>query len=353
MMKKYMVGPGRLKKAHLTGFRLSADGGALLYAGGEAGTVRFARLDGAQEGCPWGRIAFHAETAADTVFTVRTYASDTLALPSGAAPLESEMRAHPPGCRDLLLTGMHGRYLWVTLTAKGGPARFHGFRAYAPGENFLQTFPEVYREEGGFFHRYISIFSVLYGDLQERIDALDILLDPMQAQRELLPVYAEWFGLKALGDDIEEKRLRALLKNAYALIRKKGTREAVEAAVSILTDAPFYLIEQRQARGCGAAGALGADPFTCTLMLRCPPDEALHQRLLRVVRQLLPVRMDIRILFETGSPALDGVLGLDVGAALAVPKEGVLDAGILLDETGYLSGIAMDEKEVRANNDGK
>ena len=44
-------------------------------------------------------------------------------------------------------------------------------RVEAPGDNFMQTFPEVYREKNSFFHRYLSVYSSIYNDFQEKLDA--------------------------------------------------------------------------------------------------------------------------------------------------------------------------------------
>jgi phage tail-like protein len=245
---------------------------------------------------------------------------------------------------DMLLYGHCGRYLWIYLSAQGGKASFSNFRAYAPGDNFLRTFPEVYREEGSFFHRYISIFSAMYNDLQEKIDAVDALLDPDTAPASLLPVYASWFGISLDGDLVDESRLRALLKKAPSLVRKKGTREAIEELVSVFVDTPFYIVERQTALKHANAEnrrileqLYGDDPFSFTLLIDRLPDEKLQVRLTRLIEQFKPVRMNVRILFMRGSVALDGGANLDLNAILADPSSGLLDDGAVLSGTDYLT----------------
>ncbi|MDR1292753.1 MAG: hypothetical protein LBJ91_05095 [Clostridiales Family XIII bacterium] len=365
-IKKYLIGAARMERACKDGFELTRDE-ALVSAGRDRkAEIFFGKIDGVLEGCPWGRFAFDVDAEEDTVFTVRVMASDDPQLirngeavdrddvmldPSVSAREKlaefkaSSWRAEDASVyRDILLYGHYGRYLWIYLSAQGGKATFSHFRAYAPGDNFLGTFPEVYREEGSFFHRYLSIFSSLYNDLQEKIDSVDALLDPDTAPAPLLPVYASWFGISLDGDLVDEARLRALLKKVPSLIRKKGTRESIEELVGVFVDAPFYIVERQTALKHANAEnrrilerLYGDDPFSFTLLIDQLPDEKLQLRLTRLIEQFKPIRMNMRILFMRDSSTLDGGANLDLNAVLADPSEGMLDNGAALNGTEYLT----------------
>jgi phage tail-like protein len=365
-IKKYKIGVARMERACKDGFELTPDETLVSAGRGRKSEIFFGKIDGVLEGCPWGRFAFDVDAEEDTVFTVRVMASDDPQLIRNGEAVDADDVLLDPsvganeklaefetrGWRaedasvysDILLYGHYGRYLWIYLSAQGGKASFSNFRAYAPGDNFLGTFPEVYREEGSFFHRYISIFSSMYNDLQEKIDAVDALLDPDTAPAPLLPVYASWFGISLDGDIVDERRLRALLKKVPSLVRKKGTREAIEELVGIFVDAPFYIVERQTVlRHANAENRrilerlYGDDPFSFTLLIDRAPDEKLQLRLTRLIEQFKPVRMNVRILFMSGSAALDGGANLDLNAVLADPSGGSLDDGVVLSGTDYLT----------------
>ncbi|MDR2163102.1 MAG: phage tail protein [Clostridiales Family XIII bacterium] len=363
-IKKYRINRLRLERAFCDGFELTDEGALVSSGDGSVASVFFTALDGVTDSCPWGRFLFDATAGEDTVFTVKAIASDepTVTYNERSVVMDSVLRdpATPLADKfalfeqagnvytsvysDMLLHGLNGRYLWICLTTQGNEARFSNFRALTPGDRFLRTFPEVYRNTGAFFHRYISVFSSIYGDLEEEIDRVYELLDLDMCPAELLPVYASWFGITPDGDYMDEKRLRIFLKKAYSLIRKKGTREAIEELVGIFVDEPFYIVEHADVIGGSdreTKRALqrlyGDDPYSFTLLIKRKPDEKLQLRLMRLIEQFKPLRMNVRILFIEDKSALDSGANLDVNALLTNPKTGILDEGIALNGTDYLS----------------
>ncbi|MDR3295888.1 MAG: hypothetical protein LBT26_08695 [Clostridiales Family XIII bacterium] len=364
LMKKYKMGQSRLARATKTGFDLTPEG-ELVFSGYFTGGrhVFFSHLDGGMDACPWGRLVFDARWGENTVFSVTAYASDDKELPwygknvdvdefladgdvSGSSKTLFLNRAGATqsfGFRDVLIHRQKGRYLWICLTAQGEDAAFSNIRVFAPGDNFFQTFPEVYRADGDFFHRYISVFSSIYNDFQEKIDTIDMLLDLDTAPEGLLPVYASWFGIVLDGDFIEESQLRALLKNAFSLIGGKGTRQALETLIGIFVKDPFYIVEQHVARrfaysGDRAAEILyGSDPFSFTLMINSEADEKLHSRLKFLLAQFKPIRVRPKILFMKGNGALDAGSFLDINAAVAQNRPAGLDERFVLNRVDYMT----------------
>ncbi|MDR1952994.1 MAG: phage tail protein [Clostridiales Family XIII bacterium] len=363
-IKKYRISGAKLRRAFRDAFDLT-DEGVLVSAGhGRIAAVFFAALDGVEEGCPWGRFVFEATVGADTVFNVKAIASDdaqiiyngeavdmdkVLSDPDISSVEKLKLFENAPAMRssvysNMLLHGLNGRYLWICLTAQGSEASFCDFRAFTPGDRFLRTFPEVYREYGGFFHRYLSVFVSLYGDLEEEITHAHNLLNLDVCPAELLPVYASWFGISFDGDYMDELQLRAFLKNAYSLIRKKGTKEALKQLVGIFVKEPFYIIEHadvasgaEQGNGRVLEYLYGDDPYSFTLMLMRKPDERLQLRLSRLINQFKPLRMSARILFVEEQSTLDSGANLDVNASIVNPEAGVLNEGAALDGTDYLN----------------
>jgi phage tail-like protein len=363
-VRRYRIGARRIEQAFTDGFELS-EGGVFTSAGtGTVSTLFFPYLDSATDSYPWGRLVFETEVSEDTVFTVKTLVSDTdltvyrgeerslndillspdVTIADKDSLFGAEDESHSSIYSDMLLNGQEGRYLWISLTVQGGRASFWDFRAYAPGDTFLSSLPEVYREQDSFIGRYLSVFSSLYNDLQEHIDHTDDLLDIDKAPAALLPVLATWFGIRLDGDFIDEHRMRRFLKKAYELIRGKGTRKAIEDLVGIFVDEPFFIVEYSDAFGVmddamhdTLANIYGDDPLSFTLLLQHKPDEKLQLRLMRLINQFKPMRMRVRIGFIEERVTLDGGANLDVNARIARPAPGKLDDTAALNGTDYLS----------------
>jgi phage tail-like protein len=364
-IKKYKIGNQAVNSAASIGMRPEPDAKLVFDAGGE-GLTFFMAVDGVDEGCEWGRLAFDADTSEDTVFTVYAFASDQKTitiddesvfiddyLNDGNIGTESKLALFKDrsrtalqlgiGMNDLLIFGREGRYLWFCIQVRGANAVFSNIRLYAPGENFYHTFPEVYRAGGDFFRRYITLFSVIYGDMQNEIDGIPNLLDPENAPHALLETYLDWFGISVEGLGFETETLRNLLKEAFFLIRKKGTYAAIESIARILTDSPCRIIEQQVAvsgddpeRRAALERLFGKDPNAFTLIVLADAEEKLQYRLKNLIDQFKPLSMECRIVFSKNSAVIEGGAGLDLNASLILPKSGSLDKDTLLDNTGII-----------------
>jgi phage tail-like protein len=364
-IKKYKIGDQAVRGAVLLGMR-AEDGGRLVFDGDGEGVCFFMAVDGVDAGCEWGRLAFAAGASEDTVFTVSAFASDlkTLTGDEDSAYIDDYLRdenigiesklalfetrsadALPLGIgrEDLLIFGREGRYLWFCIQVQGAYAAFSKICLYAPAENFYHTFPEVYQTGGDFFRRYITLFSVLYGDLQNEIDGIPKLLDPENAPRPLLETYLSWFGIDVDDLGLETETLRKLLTDAFFLIRKKGTITAIERIVAILTDYPCRIVEQQVAvsgddpeRRAALERLFGTDPNAFTVIVLGEAEEKLQYRLKNLIDQFKPLSMQCRIVFSKNATVIEGGAGLDLNAMLILPKSGSLDRNTLLDNSGII-----------------
>jgi phage tail-like protein len=335
MIRKYKLGYNRLSRGYKEGFKFSATK-SIITTSTEAGVHRiFLRsLDkGSETDFDWGRLKFNARLGRDTVYSLTVLASDDktasykgeevnldeficddeIPATEKKGLLKSKGASVFTKTNDVLLYEQKGRYLWLCIEAWGDEAEFSDFQVYVPGDNFFKTFPEVYRRSGEFFHRYISVFSSIYNDLQEKINDIDKLIDIDTAPPGILPVFAEWLGLE--GDFLSEAQLRALLKIAFDLIKIKGTRCAIERIVGIFIDEPFYVIESKTA----------ADPFCFTVMINRPADEKIHAQLLFLLNQFKPLRTKARIIFARDICAMDNYCYLDINASVMKVTKGYFD----------------------------
>jgi phage tail-like protein len=364
-IKKFPIGNSRFRNAVLEGF-VRLDAGGLETVDASARHICFLeRIDGGRRSCQWGRLRFKAELEEGAIPVVRAFATDderlivhgkvmtydAMLLNPRESALEKQRLFELAGASkfvgksDVLLYEQEGRYLWLCVEALGqGKAVLRDFEVFSPRDNFFGSFPEIYRVNGEFFHRYLAVFSSLYYDLQETIDSLDGLVDADTAPRDALPILAEWLGLDPDDGSLDESQFRRLLKAAFGTIRAKGTRKAAEDVLRVFLDEPFYIVCARTVREIAAPEdravlerLYGNNPFDFTVLIRRAPDERLHARLKYLIRQFAPLRARAEIVFLGNTNRLDGHAYCDVNARVAGFGAGSLDGSAVLDGAHYIS----------------
>ncbi len=264
--------------------------------------------------------------------------------------------------KDLLLYGLKGRYLYIGVEILGeGLCRLDHMRVDLQGDNFMDTFPEIYRERNSFFHRFMSIFSSIYNDFQGDIDDLPGLLDLDTCPVELLPLYASWMGLDVGNDFLEEHSLRTLVKEAYRLNRMKGTKAALERIASIVLGKEVLVLErnmmadyiesshdagggQNIPHSSPAQGAFiekeqlaelerlyGSSIYDVTILVEEMLSEVKKSQLMFLLEQFKPVRSRLHIICLKKTGRLDAYSYLDMNARIPEQGDGRLDASQELD----------------------
>ena len=192
-----------------------------------------------------------------------------------------------------------------------------------------------------FLHRYLSVFSSMYADLQDIIECIPRYLDPDSAPAALLPVFARWLGLDLDGNFLEETQLRQLVKILPELVACKGTRRAVQMIVGLFVTGDVYLIEhnllnkeQLDAGGVFSTGSV----YDFSLLILQEPDELLLSRLRFLIEQFKPLRSRANIVFLGSQGNLDDYAYLDLNSVLLQP------AGYALDDRRALFGMVRLEK---------
>lgn len=334
-IKKYRIRGNRMADGIETGFFAGKDGLNLVQ---KEHTHRFLleRLDSTTENCIWGRLVIDARLPADSVLTVWVYASDEDCL-------VAELCTKKVDAYDFLLYEQRGRYLWIWLEVAGvGEGVIREIQVYTPGDTFLNTFPEIYREQGSFFHRYLSIFSSIYMDFQERIDKFHTCLDLETAPAEVLPVLAGWLGIQVEDSLLESGELCRLLQEAPYLIRYKGTRGAVERISQMILKAQVILVERNAASEAdmGLEGTFarlyGTCPYDFTILALREYDEMLKTRLLGLLDQFKPARSQVNLVFLKKNSMLDGYCYLDINASVHESTAGRLESGSALDDGSFM-----------------
>lgn len=352
----YTIGKSRMKRACVYGFEKTQDGG-LVMTEGFRHLVFFSRLNSMEQDTAWGRFRMEADIPSECICIVRAFAMNEEYRSDGrkideyfgsgqVTPAEKKRFFENKGCgravnsRNLLLYRQKGQYLWICVEIIGkGEGGIGSIRMSCPGDNFMQTFPDIYREEGNFFHRYMSVFSSIYGDLQDKIDDAALYLDLDTAPKELLSMYAGWLGLDIQGVFLEDAVLRRLLKSAYRLNRIKGTSKAIRELIWILTGKQAIVVERSLLSDSITPqyrkiydSLYGKGEQDVTVLINGRAEEKRKARLLFLLKQYKPVRARIKLVFYGDCSSMDSYCYMDCNARLLDIPSGVLDGGQFYNE---------------------
>ena len=356
----FRLNSDRLRRSLLSGFSVSENGILLAKDDTIGRNCIVAHIDSNIPDCPWGRLSMKTATDGDVVITVKAFASNDRIFNSQRGTQDTDaflLDENIPfktkeafftaangtqlsGHDDMLLYGQTGRYIWLWFEVDGpGSCEISDIKLYAPGDTFLNTFPEVYKANSDFLRRFLSIFSTLHYDMDQAIENLPKVIDIETAPAEALPVLAEWMGLHLDEGFLTEQELRQLLKVAYPLLTIKGTRRAIEGIVKLFVDAPFYIVERNLLSSSqlkGAEALYGSTPYDFSILINAKSDEGLIAKLQMLVNQFKPVRAKVNIVFLRDCDSLDGFTYLDINGTIGENREGTLDSGYMLNGLAYL-----------------
>lgn len=358
----YSVKKNRIRQGFHPGFELLEDG-TLSAQTQEAEHYLYLRsFDGTEQDADWGRLRFQAEFGEDMTCYVYVAAMNEDSFYRQGAPTKIEdflcsleesslLKRHfleqihakrYVNQKDILLYDQKGRYLYIVFELIGeGAASFSNIKVEKQGDNFMNTFPEIYRENGGFFHRFLSVFSSIYNDFQTDIDGVAALLELDECPEELLPVYARWLGIEVSDEFATEEWLRTLVKEAYHLNRMKGTKWAIERVAEIVLGEPVLVLENNVMKEYVKENGMeqfrklyGSSDYDVTVLVKRYTPELLKSRLLLLLEQFKPIRSRIHIIYLKDSTTLDYHSYMDMNAVTAKEEKGCLD-----EDRQFMDGV--------------
>ena len=197
---QFTIGKNRLEKTFLDGMERDGDTGILCSEKEGVHYMILPLLDSGIQDCPWGRMTFHMELSEDTVCYLYLCAmnepkgQDIMMDPERGFTEKVEFLSSNRCLKfinktDVLLYEIEGRYLWIALEIIGEGGKVENIVVQAPGDNFMQTFPEVYREKNSFMHRYLSI-----GSAPSTINCIPVCLEA-KSSANTTAMSAFWFRI--------------------------------------------------------------------------------------------------------------------------------------------------------------
>jgi phage tail-like protein len=363
-MAKYTIRKNRIRSGCIEGFTCDDQARLELDQSANSHGVFLRGIDGAKPDAEWGRLTFDVECSEDRAYSIYLLAVNQKVHEIGGVAVDLDVlltKQDIPvdqkkyvlkklgavryiGRSDILLYELTGQYLYIAILAAGhGHLAISRLTLDSVGDNFMATYPEIYRERNSFFHRYISIFSSIYNDFERDIERLPQLLDPDVCPRELLIVYGSWLGIDLEGGSLDDDMMRVFVKEAYNLNRLKGTKRAIERVLEIILGRPAVVIEHNRLRAWIKEDKIEIPEgfktqgiYDVTVMVPEKLTEELRHRIVYMLNQFKPIRTRISIVQMDETPMADSRTYLDINSRLPEERAAELDSGLSLDGTVIL-----------------
>ncbi len=355
----YTIRTNRLEKSYIEGFISEEE---QLYFSEDTGIHRIyiEPIDSGEEDATWGRFSFAAnipenmalyvyvaaynfknwyDDAGNNIDIMEQLRSPDLPDSEKKRIFSGEGTKRFVGKNDLLLYGLSGRYLFIAIEVLGtGEGSIYRLRVDKKGDNFMDAFPGVYRERDGFFHRFLSIFSTIYNDIDREIDRLPELLDVENCPPQCLPIYANWLGIDLSGEFLSEERMRKFVQEAYHLNRIKGTKECLLRVLKIALDEDVIILENNtiqsyiESDDITESELLAGGIYDVNILIRTPLTDTDRHQLLYLLNQFKPVRCRLHLIALKDTANLDGEVYLDMNAVISGESVGMMDEDMIIDE---------------------
>jgi phage tail-like protein len=355
--KKYTIGYSILSKSFCHNFQSSKDKGIRRKNKKKGAQFLVNAIDGGSDGSEWGRLHFKVKKDSKVVYRIHVFTLDNrVHLINGVetsvekfmsdSSVEDDLKykfmedrgAVVSVCRnDCILYSLSGRYLWIYLEVwEEGEFECSDIVVDAVGDNFMAAFPAVYQERGKFFHRYMSVFSSIYNDFQDKINHMDKLLDVDSAPVELLEEYAEWFGIDIRGGFLSEKKMRLFMHQIFDLVKHKGTKDCLERVTEIALGSRAVVIERglmENEENMEVYNQLyGDSPYDVLVLTTVVMEEQKKAQLVYFLEQFMPARCNMDVVFLKEHGELDKYTYLGMNTKLTDTDTGVLDGSMEIDE---------------------
>ncbi len=355
---KYTIKKNRLRHSGMQGMEL-LDSGELKLLDEHDRHLYLPAIDSAEVSASWGRISLVADITENMVLYVYVLATDDHYITDGESTydlnevlcgdklsdsekkriLEVGNAKRVVDKDDILIYDLSGQYLYVCIDIIGyGEGTLSGIRIDRQGDNFMETFPSIYRERGGFFHRFMSVFSTVYNDFETEIDDLPKLLDPETAYPELLIVYGKWLGIDLSGDYLPVDVMRTFVREGYKLNRMKGTRACLERILEIVLGERAIILEQNTIRSYMEEGGIEGSSledssiYDVNILVKKKLSDTDRHQLMHLIHQFVPLRSRIHLIRLKDSGVLDTDIYMDMNAVLAEESYGVFDDDMEMDD---------------------
>ena len=240
---------------------------------------------------------------------------------------------------DILLHSLKGRYVWIYAAVYPlGSAAFElkGMRLEVHKYSFVEYFPEIYHGND-FFERYIAVFQSMFMDAERSVDDFPILLDYHAAPGENVEYLAGWLGIDNSRGLFSHRQLRHLIENIGLFQGARGTKQALEQVIQMLTGVRPRIVEYFEwmreglsASAIEANKALYGDTPShfCVIMNLTKSQMGVSAADIEyLIESYCPLGAVFKVVYLQDCSHTDTHCYLDINSALSVPETAGLDSG--------------------------
>lgn len=336
-------------------------------------------LDSGEKENVWDRMRLKANFPPDSIIRVSFYASDDLyiTVPVNAKekieinldeyimnsdiPLRKRLNILKgisstkefDNPNDVLLYSLKGRYLWFSIEVvsyTSDNVNIESIKIEFPRNSFIRYLPEIYQDIGNdaFLSRFIGVFESVYLDIEEKIDNMPRMFDPMIVDAEFLRWIAKWFSIKE-NHVLSEDKLRLLVKSAVKLYKIKGTKESIRNIVWLYTLCEAKIIEQFEVIDNDfyqdnkelVNRLFGENVYTFTVILdnSCVKNTDEYAALIKLINLFKPADSKCNLVILNNNIYLDYHCYLGINSYLSHNKQIVLDGDSVLMNSNFLTKL--------------
>ncbi len=191
----------------------------------------------------------------------------------------------------------------------------------------LEYLPEVYRKEGSFTQRFLSVFTEIYRGLEEKIDASAGLYDPEKCPDEFVGWLGEWISAENMRLFPKDKK-RELLLMTPRLNSRRGTMSSLRELLELYCGAKVFIVEcyhvRRYLSSCGDLERMySCDRFTVWIL--CSPAENVSEIPQKIIDAQLPANITAKTKLLLNITELNNYCYLGVNSVLSGTRPGALD----------------------------
>lgn len=329
------------------------------YGGLPRGTLILPSADSGNEATVWHNMVLEAQIPAETRVIVRYTASDHKRflwqnksydfdewLQSEHIPtfqklkyIQEQGTVLPPNPHNAFLTSAKGRYLWIAIELVGSGSQsplITELQLFYPRSSLLSYLPSIYQEgpPDSFLERFISLFGHFLRQHHEQIAGVSAVFDSEQVDGAFLKWLASWLNIVA-DDSWSDERLRAYIQIAPKLYQIRGTRQAMQQMVKLLTGYTPHILEHFQYKHLlhdpdweKALSLLYTDmPYHFLVIL--PPHSIASEQQKEMVQRMIardqPAMTEAELIVLEPRIRLGGHTYLEVNSILASPSRLAID----------------------------
>ena len=191
----------------------------------------------------------------------------------------------------------------------------------------LEYLPELYLRSGSFTKRFLSIFTEIYCELEEKIDASAELYDPTGCPQEFVEWLGEWVSAEKMllfPDDKKREYLLAIPR----LSTYRGTLRGLKELLELYCGEKVFIVEHYHVKrfftSCKDLERLYSGGCF-TVWILCSPTKSRIGDLEEMAQSQLPANITAKIKVLANITELNNYCYLGVNSVLAGTRRGALD----------------------------